>query len=593
MFMLYEQMLAQAMGLAILILAIIAIFAIGIYVLEGIFLTKFNKLVYKKGTPMAWIPIVNLYLLGKLTFNKIVGWILVIALFLNVRFTVTIGNQTISKSLLPDSIASIFSVVYNLAVLGIFIYAIIKYFNLKKTQNSEEQASNLTENTSVNENQSNNTAANVNSPEFSNNIIADSDPINSNNIDTQNLGTLPQENLAFDNQNNSNISSLDNNASLNQSSDPFVLSPLNNTDVLNSNEALNPTPIMDQPVSEPSSTIFNETPVDLNPQPEVNTVNQTISEEPVVNPSIIAEPINSVNIDQPVSEPSSTVFNETPVDLNPQPEVNAINQTISEEPVINPDITAEPINSINIEQPVSEPSSTIFNETPVDLNPQPEVNTVNPTITEETVINPSITAEPINSVNIEQPVSEPSSTIFNETPVDLNPQPEVNTVNPTITEETVINPSITAEPINSVNIDQPVSEPSSSVFNETPVNLNPQPDEIITNPDNGLTSQNINTASPTSIDINVNENSQNAELNSLNNTNKNEIPIPDLESLAKIDNSSTVASEASLSPSNNPSLINQEPFDPMGSYKKQPEVTNISTDQMLDLDKLRENNSNN
>ena len=79
----------------------------------------------------------------------------------------------------------------------------------------------------------------------------------------------------------------------------------------------------------------------------------------------------------------------------------------------------------------------------------------------------------------------------------------------------------------------------------------------------------------------------------MNNTNKNEIPIPDLESLAKIDNSSTVASEASLSPSNNPSLINQEPFDPMGSYKKQPEVTNISTDQMLDLDKLRENNSNN
>ena len=489
MFMLFEQMLAQVMWLAILILAIIAIFVIGIYVLEGIFLTKFNKLVYKKGTPMAWIPIVNLYLLGKLTFNKIVGWILVIALFLNVRFTVTIGNQTISKSLLPDSIASIFSVVYNLAVLGIFIYAIIKYFNLKKTQNSEEQASNLTENASVNENQSNNTAANVNSPEFSNNIIADSDPINSNNIDTQNLGTLPQENLAFDNQNNSNISSLDNNASLNQSSDPFVLSPLNNTDVLNSNEALNPTPIMDQPVSEPSSTIFNETPVDLNPQPEVNTVNQTISEEPVVNPSITAEPINSVNIDQPVSESSSIVFNETPVDLNPQPEVNAINQTISEEPVINPSITSEPINSVNIEQPVGEPSSTIFNE--------------------------------------------------------------------------------------------------------TPVNLNPQPDEIITNPDNGLTSQNINTASPTSIDINVNENSQNAELNSLNNTNKNEIPIPDLESLAKIDNSSTVASDASLSPSNNPSLINQEPFDPMGSYKKQPEVSDISTDQMLDLDKLRENNSNN
>ena len=50
-----ENLLMMVMVGAIFVLVI----AITIYVVEGIFLNKLNKLMYGKGTPMAWIPIAN------------------------------------------------------------------------------------------------------------------------------------------------------------------------------------------------------------------------------------------------------------------------------------------------------------------------------------------------------------------------------------------------------------------------------------------------------------------------------------------------------------------------------------------------------
>ena len=49
-----------------------------IYLLKVNFLNKFNKLIYGKFTVMSLIPIFDIYLLGKLTINKVFGLILVI-----------------------------------------------------------------------------------------------------------------------------------------------------------------------------------------------------------------------------------------------------------------------------------------------------------------------------------------------------------------------------------------------------------------------------------------------------------------------------------------------------------------------------------
>ena len=125
-------------ALATLIIGLI-VFAIviGIYVLQGLFLTKFNKLVNGKGTPLAWIPICNVYLLGKLCINKIVGWILVGCILITGKFTVTINGVKNVYTILPKNITSLISSLSSLAIFGLFIYGIIKYNNLKQQKQNQ------------------------------------------------------------------------------------------------------------------------------------------------------------------------------------------------------------------------------------------------------------------------------------------------------------------------------------------------------------------------------------------------------------------------------------------------------------------------
>ena len=118
-------------GTLIALGAIILVVAIAIYVVMGIVLNKLNKAMYGKGTALAWIPICNTYLLGKLTVNKLVGWILVICIFVTDSYTTTVDGVEKTYSLLPASISSTVTTIYGLVVLGLFIYAIVKYNQLK------------------------------------------------------------------------------------------------------------------------------------------------------------------------------------------------------------------------------------------------------------------------------------------------------------------------------------------------------------------------------------------------------------------------------------------------------------------------------
>lgn len=119
----------EALGKLLFIFLIIVIV---IYVAIAIFLNNFNKLVNGKGTALAWIPICNIYLLGKLTFNKMVGWILVACCFALSTVTVTVNGESTTHTLLPDSIAPTVSKLYNVVTLIILVMAVIKYNKLKK-----------------------------------------------------------------------------------------------------------------------------------------------------------------------------------------------------------------------------------------------------------------------------------------------------------------------------------------------------------------------------------------------------------------------------------------------------------------------------
>ena len=102
--------------IGIVIIIVVLLLAIVLYIAQALFLNKFNKYTRGKSTWQAWVPIANLYLLGDLTFNNIVGWILVILSFIK-----------------PESLNTL----YNFVIVGFYIYAVVKYIMLKR----EEQQS--------------------------------------------------------------------------------------------------------------------------------------------------------------------------------------------------------------------------------------------------------------------------------------------------------------------------------------------------------------------------------------------------------------------------------------------------------------------
>ena len=121
-----EQILKMILGITI----IAFIIAIAIYIAEVIFLNKFNKLVYGKGTVLAWIPFYcQSYLLGKLAFNKTVGWILVALDFVSSKVSLLGMDVTLIKD---EKTRGVVGTIRTIIFIGILIYAIYKYFQLKK-----------------------------------------------------------------------------------------------------------------------------------------------------------------------------------------------------------------------------------------------------------------------------------------------------------------------------------------------------------------------------------------------------------------------------------------------------------------------------
>ncbi len=95
---------------------IVIFIVIAIYVIQGLILNGLNKKIYGTGAWQAWVPVANIYLLGKLTINKIGGIVLLIIWFFSG------GDEGIGKLL---------GQIYDVAIFVLFIYAIVKYSQLK------------------------------------------------------------------------------------------------------------------------------------------------------------------------------------------------------------------------------------------------------------------------------------------------------------------------------------------------------------------------------------------------------------------------------------------------------------------------------
>lgn len=110
------------------------------WIIDGIIINRLNKEMYGKTTALAWVPFCNIYLLGKLTVNKTIGWVLVISNVLTANYTTTINGVQKTYSILPSSISSLLSSIVSTITFCLLIYAIIKYKRLKKSNNIQSQA---------------------------------------------------------------------------------------------------------------------------------------------------------------------------------------------------------------------------------------------------------------------------------------------------------------------------------------------------------------------------------------------------------------------------------------------------------------------
>lgn len=126
-------------GLIIILVMVIVLLVY--YILKGVLLTKLGKLKKDKKVWFAWVPILNTYYLGKLTFNKTVGAILVALNVLTSSGSFTSGSTTINisfLSLLPSSVSVIILILNSLINIALLIYSGVLIKKLKSTIVSEE-----------------------------------------------------------------------------------------------------------------------------------------------------------------------------------------------------------------------------------------------------------------------------------------------------------------------------------------------------------------------------------------------------------------------------------------------------------------------
>ena len=110
-----------------------------LWIIEGIIINKLHKEMYGKATALAWVPFCNIYLLGKLTVNKTVGWALAISKILTYTITTTVNGVQKTYSILPSSISTLLSGIIGIITFCLLIYAIVKYKSLEKSNNIQNQ----------------------------------------------------------------------------------------------------------------------------------------------------------------------------------------------------------------------------------------------------------------------------------------------------------------------------------------------------------------------------------------------------------------------------------------------------------------------
>lgn len=128
-------------GFLYFFIIIIILIVVICYAALAIFLTHFSEKMEGEPSVMAWIPFANIYLLGKLTFNKDTGYGLVALFVLSCTLTLQIDKTTIILSL-PGIVQVILGAAFAGAFVAVLIFGIRKYGRLSSKNKENNIKSN-------------------------------------------------------------------------------------------------------------------------------------------------------------------------------------------------------------------------------------------------------------------------------------------------------------------------------------------------------------------------------------------------------------------------------------------------------------------
>ena len=113
-----------------------------VYSMVSVIINKLNNVIKGKTTVFAWIPFTNVYLIGKLVANKIIGILLVILLLYGVIISVDIpGLEVLQKFKLPSQYVVPYFALYSLMIFLLVVAGKSKFNKIIREGTGKDEMS--------------------------------------------------------------------------------------------------------------------------------------------------------------------------------------------------------------------------------------------------------------------------------------------------------------------------------------------------------------------------------------------------------------------------------------------------------------------
>lgn len=106
---------------------IILVFSIFAFILQAIITNKLNKNLYGKSSIFAFLPFLNMFTLGKVCADEIVGLVIATMLILCFRLTIPINGVNKTYAIIPESTTKVLFPYCIFIIVCLYIYSIFKF----------------------------------------------------------------------------------------------------------------------------------------------------------------------------------------------------------------------------------------------------------------------------------------------------------------------------------------------------------------------------------------------------------------------------------------------------------------------------------